>query len=693
MNKPNLTAPLLCSLLWTVPGALALAPAARAQEELPMPATAIVTAVRGAEIVLGIGTQNGARVGAIYQIKRDGKTAQLQITQTRATDSSARLVAAQTGDQSLLITVGDNAGFVGLANAANLQPPAAQPPAAQPPAAQPPAAQPPAAQPLPPQPPTVAPPGNATDAPPATVLITAINGQDVSLGAGQNVGMKLGAVYALPLEGQTRARLIVVEVSGNAARARFLNIDEGFVPIVGSDARFLGLETVPANLLTPPAPPAPPVVIVPTQPTVSTGTATGALLTSNRASLSGSVATITAVDGETVTLNVGSKQGALIGQNLPILRGGAVIGLVRVSNVGSDVATATIVYSDAAQGAISVGDTAGILVAQPQTVLPALGRPNQPIPSVPVKFESGASNVVVPKTTNSYDLLASLAARGLIQSQPARVFQDDGARRHDVAEDITFSRAQIAGFVAEAIGNFDGEPGQSSAALTLLVKDYRRDLLDLNVPAATLDEFSGKGFQLGISSWTRLTAVGGDNGDDARDAFDERFGAKRRKSGLDSRTNLFGNITPKLSFYGSLDTGTKIRDGRNFGTDPGTSIRKAYLEYDANSLLRGLTLRLGRQEYWWGPGHFGTGLLSDASGGLDSLSSSFRRGSYELRGVYARLGRGPAGQSARALRPGRQRSTGQKRQNRTEHGDFVAQRRVQRQRFHHRFHAVSALRG
>ena len=194
------------------------------------------------------------------------------------------------------------------------------------------------------------------------------------------------------------------------------------------------------------------------------------------------------------------------------------------------------------------------------------------------------------------------------------MFQDDGARRHRVAEDITFSRAQIAGFITEALGNFDGEKGRDSAALSILVKQYRRDLQDLNVPAATLDAFNEDGFQFGISNWTRLTAVGGDTGDDARDANDERFGAKRRKTGIDTRTNIFGTITPKLSFYASADAGTRLRNGEPFGQIASNSFRKAYVDYNANSVLRGLEVRLGRQEYWWGPSSFGTGLLSDAAG-------------------------------------------------------------------------------
>lgn len=627
------SASLVCAALCALP-----ALRARAQDTAPAPTThaptAFVTALKGKTATLGIGTETGAQLGAIYQITRGAKSVRFQITQVRARDASALVLEGAT----LFVTVGDSATFVETAPAQTA--PADTAPATPLTPALPPA---PAVE-LPPAPPAVELPEGPPATPPAQVLVTGISGadgKDVMLGAGLGTGIKLGAVYVLPARGDAQARMIVVEVTSAQARARLLSVSDGFIPTVGETARFVGIESVPQDLR--PAPVAP----APIAPAPSFSAPANTTLTATKpGALSGSTAQVTALDGQTVTLGAGFAQGAFVGQNLPVLRGGAIIGLVRVTAVTAQTSTATLVYSDGAAGAIAIGDTVGLLTAsgpQPAVVIPAIGIPNQPIPSVAVKFESGASNVVVPKTYNSYELLASLAARGLIKSQPARIFQDDGARRHRVAEDIDFSRAQIAGFIAEALGNYGGEKGRDSAALSILVKEYRRDLLDLNVPAATLDAFSGKGFQLGISSWTRLTATADAKGANARDAFDERFGANRRKSGLDTRTNVFGTLNSKFSFYASLDAGSDIRNGQPFGTKPGSSFRKAYLAYDANSLLRGLSFRVGRQEYWWGPGHYGTGLLSDAAGGLDSLSANFERGSYQLRGVYARLGTGPAG--------------------------------------------------
>ena len=653
MKKRKISAPLLHSMMWVVPGILALAPCARAQQPAPaaMPGTAYVLSVRGTMITLSAGSDMGARVGAIYQIARDNRVVRLQLVEVRPTDSSARIVSADTSAQDLVITVGDSATFFGMtADAPNVSlPPAPATPLTPLP-------------PLPPAPQTpVQTPANADGAVPASALITGVAGQDITLGAGANSGVKLGAVYVMPATGSAQARMIVVEVNGDSSRARLLEIKDGFVPIVGEEARFVDIEPVPAALLVPVAP----VVVSPTQPTVTVPDQTTAsagnsapgnpslqLTTTPVSEISGRAATITAINGQSVTLNAGVLQGATIGQNVPILRGGAVIGLVRIESAAPNTSLATVVYSDATAGALQIGDAAGLIAPSSGTrapvILPAIGVPNAPIPSVRVKFESGASDVEVPKADSTYELLASLAARGLIKSQPARVFQDDGARRHRVAEDITFTRAQIAGFIGEAISNFGGEKGRDGAALSILVGQYRADLQDLNVPTETLDAFKKNGFQLGISSWTRATVVGGDTGADARDANDERFGAFRRKSGLDTRTNVFGTIAPKLSFYSSFDAGTNIRNGEPFGQTASSSFRKAYLDYDAGSLLRGLNVRLGRQEYWMGPSSFGTGILSDAAGGLDSLSTSFRRGSYELRGVYANLGHGPAG-SPRSL--------------------------------------------
>ena len=313
-----------------------------------------------------------------------------------------------------------------------------------------------------------------------------------------------------------------------------------------------------------------------------------------------------------------------------------------MSAIRENDTTAFVLWRDETAAPIATGDSVGILAARAGTM--PLAPIDEKTPAVLVKYETGASNTSVPKADRTYNLLASLASTGLIKSQPPRVFHDNGARRHDASEDIIFSRAQIAGFIREALGNYEGAENRDGAALSMLTKDFRKDLLDLGVPATELDQFRGKGFQIGVSTWTRATVTGGDNGADNRDPFAERFGARRSKTGIDTRVNVFSTLSNDLQLFGSGDIGSKIREGEKNDAE----LRNLYLKYDAKRLLRGLSLEIGRKEQWWGVGQYGTTVLGDAAGGLDSLQTSFKRGSYELNGYYAYLGKGPAG-SPRSL--------------------------------------------
>ena len=332
-----------------------------------------------------------------------------------------------------------------------------------------------------------------------------------------------------------------------------------------------------------------------------------------------------------ITLGAGTAQGLTVGQTLPVFRAGSVVALVRVDAVEANTSTGTVVYS---QAGISLGTSDDVSIA------PSSGAKREPGSGVVVPFETGASNESVPKAERTYELLASLAAQGLIRSQPARTFQDEGARRHRYAEDIIFSRAQIAGFISEAIGNAKGSSSKGRAALALLTRDFRRDLLDLGQTETTLDGFAGDGTSVGVSGFLRARLSGGATGAGTIQPFDERFGAGRISSGADVRLSAFGTLTKDLDFYGSLDTGSGVQSGA--GTQ--TQIRKAFLRYNASKLLRGLTIDVGRKEFYWGVGTFGTGVVGDAPGGLDSFSTRFERGSYRFESLYANLGRGTTGQ-------------------------------------------------
>ncbi len=650
MPRLRPTARIFASLLWTLPGTLAFNGAAHAQNA---PREAQVVASRNMILTLAVGSDDGAKIGQTFRLMRAGVGAKIQITALTATQSTAAVIAADPG---FTVTVGDTATYLG--EEALQTPLKAAPPAnGNPPANGAPAT----------------PAANPNQKSPAQALLTSVMGGTATLGIGALDGAALGAVYALPLGGNVKARLQIVQVRPTDSVVSVTILEEGFVPTVGDTTRFLGVEALPAVPVAPipplvpavpvtpptvPLTPAPPFVTPPVPATTDNGIR---VTPAPVASLTGATATVTQIEGGSVSISAGSAQGAKSSQNVPILRGGEVIGLLRLQVVGENSASGTVLYRDETLAPIAPGDAVGLLGAPPEVGAPQNGPPLAPITAIPtavVKYETGASNFAVPKASATYELLAALASSGLIQSQPPGTFQDDGARRHRTAEDIVFSRAQVAKFVREAIGNAGGEggdiTGRDRAALGILTKEFRKDLISQGETETTLAPFVG-GKGVGVSGFSRYTLAVGDTDSGSRDPFSESYGARRSRSGADSRTNLFGQVSENLSFYGSLDYGTDYRRGNSniFDVSTGTNsggqdlnnlqVRKAYLSYDAKSLLRGLTVNVGRKEFWWGPGQFGTTTLGDAPGGLNSLSTVFERGSYRIEGIYSPLGRGPVG--------------------------------------------------
>ncbi len=617
----------LVSLLWLGPATVSV-PRVEAQLAKPAPRTALVTAVRGEVLTLAVGTDDGAKIGQTFRVARGNAGARIQINAVTATESTANVVASDAG---FTVTVGDTATFTGE------EPLAAPAPA-------------PEAPPAPPATtttPNPAPVTTGTLAIPRQAVVTSVMGTTATLSIGAADGAVVGAVYALPLNGDIRARLQITEVRPNDSLATLSVLQEGFVPTVGSTARFVIVEALPLPPTTPAAIPDAP----PTSPVDANGIR---VAPAPVASLSGATATITAIEGQNVIISAGSAQGIAPSRNLPILRDGAIIGLLRLQVVNENSASGIVLWRDESLSPIAAGDAVGILGASSRVGGPAIQQaatPNAPV-STPVKYETGAANFAVPRAERAYELLAALAASGLIKSQPPSVFQDEGARRHNTSEDILFSRAQIAGFVREALANSTGErEGRSRAALAILSQDFRRDLIQLGETPASLDALRGGGNAFGVSGFSRATLAGGATGADSRDPFSESYGQRRVQSGFDTRTNVFGQFGSNLNFYGSFDSGTDIRRGTNttntgaFNSDVSNfELRKAFVSYNADKLLRGLTINVGRKEFWWGVGQFGTTILSDVPGGLNSLSTRFERGSYRLEGIYAPLGRGPAGE-------------------------------------------------
>ncbi|MBW3636776.1 MAG: hypothetical protein KY445_09990, partial [Armatimonadetes bacterium] len=562
--------------------------------------------------------------------------AKIQINAVTPGESTASVIAS---DAAFTVTVGDTATFLG-------EEPLAAPVTAPEPLPD-----------VPAPPPTELAPANTptgTLAIPLRAIVTSVAGTTATLGIGAADGAVVGAVYALPLDGNIQARLQITEVRAGDSLATLSVLHEGFVPTVGNTARFVIVEPVPLAPTTPAAiPDAPPAPV--TIPAPSPVEANGIRIApAPVASLSGATATITAIEGQTVVISAGSAQGLTTARNLPILREGAIIGLLRLQVVNENSASGLVLWRDESLSPIAAGDAVGILGASTRVGSPAIQQAatgTAPV-ATPVKYETGAANFAVPRAERAYELLAALAASGLIKSQPPSVFQDEGARRHNTSEDILFSRAHIAGFVREAMANSTGEKSnRSRAAIAILSQDFRRELIQLGETPATLDALRGGGSAIGVSGFSRATLAGGATGADSRDPFAESYGQRRVQSGFDTRTNVFGQIGSNLNFYGSFDSGSDIRRGTNttstgaFNSDVSNfELRKAFVSYNADKLLRGLTVNLGRREFWWGVGQFGTSILSDVAGGLNSLSTRFERGSYRLEGLYAPLGRGPAGQ-------------------------------------------------
>jgi hypothetical protein len=501
-------------------------------------------------------------------------------------------------------------------------------------------------------PPSATATGTTPDVTAATqAVITAVNGRTVTLDITADTGAKVGAVYAVPLTGAAKLRMQIVQIKPNGAVAQIFEAADDFTLTVGDSARFEGIKALGAATAPVPTPSTPSgTQVTPTLPPSNSGTPlttpgtlppSATVQTVNSGSIHGSSATITATSGSTATIGAGTAQGITTGTNMPIIRSGQVVGLLRVQIASENSSTAVVLWRDESQQPIAVGDEVGILnaptVGMPRTQIAAN---TSEVPAVPVRYERGASNTVVPKADVSYELLASLAAKGYITSQPASVFSDDGTRRHRTAEDITFSRSDIAGFIQEAIDKSSTEEdGKVPTALSLLAKEFESDLKKIGVSEETINGLQKEGFKFGTTGVTRLTAVGGDK-DSPRLPFPERFGGLRTKTGLDTRLTAFGQVTKNLTYYATVDGGSDLH---STGDNDRYDLRRGFISYKADSLLRGLTVNVGRQEFWWGTGHFGTTLLGDTAGGLNAIHTVFKRGSYQLEGLYSPLGTGPAG--------------------------------------------------
>ncbi len=582
---------------------------------------------------------------------------------------------------------------------------------------------------------------------PRTALVTSLRGAEMTLDVGTQQNAVRGAVFSIAREGRVRARVQITEVRENDSAARILSADDDFVLAVGDTLQFQSVQPVaeapaqpappaqpatppqpaqpvtPVQPVTPPAPQpqsntppitTPPVTVpqpaAPAQPPVAGGSTAGVVPVAAGTTVS---ATITAINGTSLTFDAGADKGVRSGSRVAIARNGDVVALARIMVVEASRSTGEIIFSDPASGGAQVGDVAPLLAStgsaaplgtgsapaqpssSPAATAPSLPVPRGSTPATPVSFETGASDEVVPRADESYDYLAALASSKLLPREyPAYLFHDEGSRRHRTEEDLTLSRAQIAtltlGALRAARANVDAGgnssiSGRVEAALRALGGQYQREL---QVLGATPDELqaiglsastrprstssasvaseggsggsgsgsvagadvgagagtgagSGHRFVIGVSGREQASVLSGSGRDLGSAPFSERQGGLRLRSGLDTRTNIFGSVGPDLRFFGRIDGGSRVSATEKGGL----SVNEAFVEFNAHKLLRGLRIEAGRDEIWWGPGHFGTLLLSDNAGPLNLIQTTFERGSYRLQGLYAPIDRGPLGGS------------------------------------------------
>ncbi|RYG65073.1 hypothetical protein EON80_18035, partial [bacterium] len=517
------------------------------------------------------------------------------------------------------------------------------------------------------QTPADSPPMQSASLAPSPGVVLAITGERLTLSVGTEKGARIGAIYAVIRDGQTLVTVQIREVQADRSGAVVVDNKPETEFAVGDTVQFIAEGMLPVPVITVPEPVTP---LAPEVPPVSPpSTENEAAVTTINSQPAIARAAVTSIEGAEITVAAGSQASLRVGQNLPLLRGEEAIGMLKVRSVGLSSSVATVLWQDESAGPVRPGDNIqfprpGKLptrlagngaeqgTAQPDPnagFTPVKGAPqigDSEVPTAQLRFETGASNLTVPRADRTYQYLAALAASGAIVSQPSSVFEDEGVRYHRTAEDLIFTRSQIASLIKEALDSGEIESSSQSFIADELVREYRPELQQLGVSLPSVENAEeNRGLRLAISGRQSATAVFGDK-EDAQLPFSERQGGLRTRNGFDTRLNIFGRAGKRVTFAGSLDAGSSPGSRRNSlggDDDDKSKLRRASLSYDAGHILKGLTLQAGRDELWLGPGHFGTLLLGDAAGPLNMLSYKFKRGPFSMGGYYAPLGRGPLG--------------------------------------------------
>jgi hypothetical protein len=192
-----------------------------------------------------------------------------------------------------------------------------------------------------------------------------------------------------------------------------------------------------------------------------------------------------------------------------------------------------------------------------------------------------------------YEALYDLAARGLAPLWAAST--------------RPLSRLELAGMVRNVIEYARKDPGRLSPGaretIERLASEFKDELAGLAVPASR--------------SWI-LRAVAGPPGRDAPYAS--------RDGGIGA--GIAVPITPASAIT--------LEGMRRFGAGTGWDLDRAFL----SGWREPISVQVGRDTLWWGPGARGAFLLSDNAGPLDFARATYTRGPLRYAKVVASLGDG-----------------------------------------------------
>jgi len=362
---------------------------------------------------------------------------------------------------------------------------------------------------------------------------------------------------------------------------------------------------------------------------------------------------ITGIKGNTVHLSAGENRG---------LRQGMIVHLCDSSGNPLVQLQLTEVTRNESRGSVVEGDLAKLFIgqqvllqgdmasaAQPEGAPPASSAAGEKELSTPLPDESRRNELQktlpsysVPRSDRSYALLGSLAAAGLIDGYPARIFYDDGLFHHRPSDDLILTRRQIAGLIAEVVDKFFASKARKPSTrdlvtLRLLVLMYQEELQDLGyVPQEILSAIQTRmqsRIDFGVSGWGRVARLQRTGSGASAEPEDVTDGDKQEPEGnrVDLQANLYAVLGEDYQFFSRVNArASSSEDESQLRTFTITKPLSHWLEVEA-----------GRGDFWWGPGGFGTLLLSDSAGPYDYLKTKMRSGKWMYEGFATVLDESP----------------------------------------------------